>query len=76
MYYIIEADCGQPELPVNGQVSLPSTTAGSLATYICNDGHVLVGNRQRTCRSSNGTWSGAIPTCVGESKCNLTIYTL
>ena len=41
-----------------------SRTVGSTATYRCNTGYNLVGNRQRTCRS-NGQWSGEEPICEG-----------
>jgi len=47
---------------INGRVELnPNTLEGSVATYICNQGHTRIGDATRTCQS--GTWSGAEPTC-------------
>lgn len=51
----------------NGQVAI--TTAGVMtAEYRCDEGYVLVGRAQRTCRRRNGSnqWSGNQPRC--ESK--------
>ena len=46
----------------DGQVTVPTRTPGSLATYTCNSGYVLVGNDIRTCLAS-GVWSGTEPFC-------------
>ena len=52
--------------PENGQVSVEEVTFTSVATYSCDDGFMLNGNKRRTCQA-DGTWSGDNPTC-GESE--------
>ena len=55
-------DCGCLLNIINGRVELnPNTLPGSVATYICSEGHTRIGDATRTCQS--GTWSGAEPTC-------------
>ena len=39
---------------------------GTVATYSCNTGYVLVGDMTRTCDGAD-TWSGTDPTCEGEN---------
>ena len=65
-YGNIVVDCGQLQNPANGFVQIFSTTEGSTATYTCNQGFQLVGNRQRTCQN-NGQWSGQQPFCRRRS---------
>ena len=41
---------------------------GTVATYECEEGFVLVGNENRTCTEGDSTsvigeWSGGMPTC-------------
>ena len=56
-------NCGTLTNPANGQVSHPAgTTFRQTATYRCNTGYNLVGNRARTCQARR-TWSGSAPTC-------------
>ena len=43
--------------PGNGAVQV----SGIVATYSCNSGYDLRGNRRRIC--SNGVWSGSEPSC-------------
>ena len=51
----------------NGQVVIDGPTEqGTVATYSCNSGFSLVGDRQRVCTES-GAWSGIRPTCIRES---------
>ncbi|XP_077496349.1 seizure protein 6 homolog, partial [Amblyomma americanum] len=62
------AGCPSPGSIANGAVDVP---AGALVVntkvqYRCNQGYTLVGNSERTCQS-DGTWSGAEPTCQGAS---------
>ena len=43
-------------------VSFESTTFGSLATVMCDDGYILLGGDEtRICY--NGVWSDSDPTC-------------
>ena len=58
--------CGALSGPVSGQLTLTATSAGGIATYNCSEGHILVGNGERMCQC-NSQWSGAAPTCSGES---------
>ena len=48
-----------------------------MATYTCDPGYAVVGQRTRTCEDTNGgtvtmgNWSGAQPSCNGETYCSL-----
>ena len=66
-YICTVVDCGVTTLPL-GQVSVTSTTFGSVATYSCATGYDLSGPDTRVCQD-DGTWSGIELTC--ESECNL-----
>ena len=50
----------------NGGRTVDGSSPGSVATYTCNDGYVLVGDSTRTCQAT-GTWSGEDPQCVEGS---------
>ena len=57
--------CGNLSDPANGSITLTAgTTLGQTATYSCNTGYTLVGDRTRTCQAT-GEWSGSAPTCQG-----------
>ena len=58
-------DCGSLAPIPYGRVEVEGTTFGSSATYICNDGYVLVGKGIRQC-GENGHWSEVAPHCIGE----------
>ena len=58
-------DCGNPEIPANGDVRFTNTTEGSVTDYSCDEGYDLNGVTQRVCQR-NSTWSESVPTC--ESK--------
>ncbi|XP_049847226.1 uncharacterized protein LOC126299396 [Schistocerca gregaria] len=51
--------CGEPEIPVYGNV----TVDGGTATYTCDQGYKLQGVRIRVC-SVGGLWSDYQPVCV------------
>ncbi len=62
--------CPDVTVPVNGTlvISTPSPTTqplgvGTIVTYSCDPGYVLVGDLTRTCEDSGtgtiGTWSGS-----------------
>ena len=58
-------DCGPLTDPANGIVNhTAGTTSEQTATYSCNTGYNLVGERTRTCQAE-GNWSGNAPTCEG-----------
>ena len=59
-------DCGNLTSPSNGTIFFPSTIFQSVASYMCDPGHSLVGESSRTC-DGNGMWSGTAPTCEGQS---------
>ena len=60
-------DCGPPEIPQNGYVTLPSgqTHLDDYVLYSCGTGYTLEGREQRVCQE-NGLWSGDMPGCLGE----------
>lgn len=61
----IAVDCGQLVHPVDGQVNATATTFGSVASYVCREGYVIVnGSGSRTCQA-DAHWSGTRPTCKG-----------
>ena len=61
----IAVDCGPLASPADGAVDLSDGTLfDSVASYSCQDDHVLVGEANRTC-TSNGSWSGEEPMCAG-----------
>ena len=60
--------CGPLLSPVNGDVTLTGTEVGDTATYKCNFGFILEGDRFRVCESS-GDWSGQAPSCKGKVIC-------
>ena len=55
-------DCSTLENPINGVVTFANTTFGSVATYSCNRGFVLDGNKTRVCQE-DGLWSYEAPEC-------------
>ena len=61
-FSIVAVRCRRLSNPSDGSVSLSGTTAGSTATYSCDDGFTLQGRSTRTCQT-NSQWSGSAPTC-------------
>ena len=62
LYFLV--DCGEPEVPLNGTVQVDGNNLeGSVATYSCDAGHLLIGDTQRMCTSNDSIWSGAVPEC-------------
>ena len=78
-YILTEILCSEIQTFGNGTASItPSSDSfkyslGSVATYSCNTGFVLVGQKTRVCEDTNGgtvttgTWSGSTPNCEGSS---------
>lgn len=58
----LAVECGPLDYPDNGIVNIDGTRVGSVATYTCTVGFVLVGDEERTCQT-NGEWSGQEPVC-------------
>ena len=56
---------------IGGGINLLPYSLGSVATYSCNTGYVLVGQTTRVCQDTNGgTWSERAPTCEGMTNYN------
>lgn len=57
-------DCGILVPPLFGQVvTTDGSTFGSVATYICDEGHTLDGSSTRTCLTG-AEWTGEAPLCI------------
>ena len=44
------------------------TVGDGLASYSCEDGYMLLGERTRACR--DGVWRGTVPVCEGNARYN------
>ena len=67
LYYVLftvigGTGCGIPPNPLNGQVTVMSSTMGDFAVYTCDDGFILDGTNVRQCLLDN-TYAGMAPTC-------------
>lgn len=63
--------CGMPRAPANGGVLAPDYSAGTRATYFCNEGFRLSSKEvTSTVCQADGTWSShnKIPRCTGETR--------
>ena len=57
-------DCGSPNNPENGLVTVSGTTFGSTATYTCNSSdYFVLGEPTRDCLD-HGRWNCFAPTCA------------
>ena len=65
--YVLAKNCGALPNPNNGEVTYSDTTYQSVATYSCDAGFELVGDRTRTC-SAEETWTGSQPECSGRAQ--------
>ena len=63
--YTETVNCDNLANPQNGQVSQSGISAGSVATYTCSPGFILVGVEARVCQI-NGAWSGSAPACKSK----------
>lgn len=61
----LAVDCGPLTPPTNGDVLVFNTTLAHPATYSCNVGFKISGQKFRVC-TINGSWSGREPTCKGD----------
>ncbi|WAQ97902.1 CSMD3-like protein [Mya arenaria] len=59
----ILTDCGNLTSPINGDVLYTATLFDDCATYSCNDGYEVVGER-RVCCQENATWTSMDTVCI------------
>ena len=57
----INSSIGSVSIP-NGFACYDGTSAGSVATYQCDEGYTLTENTKRTCED-DGHWDGQLPSC-------------
>lgn len=70
MFFQIVILCFDLPAPENGSVIYNSgiisrRPIGSIGSYSCNTGYLLVGNVDRTCQS-DGSWNGSRSICEGK----------
>ena len=66
MFVLLGINCGDPGSVNNGMVNSNGTYVTSIATFECDDGYDLIGDRQRVCQL-DGTWSNMVPECRRKS---------
>jgi CUB/sushi domain-containing protein len=54
--------CVSLKAPLNGNITKHGVTAGSMASFTCNEGYSLIGTTSVTCQM-NYLWSNNAPTC-------------
>ncbi|XP_054274093.1 sushi, von Willebrand factor type A, EGF and pentraxin domain-containing protein 1-like [Macrosteles quadrilineatus] len=54
--------CGSPDKQLNTTIKGTDYTTGKTISYVCPEGHMLVGNANRTCQQT-GFWAGMAPSC-------------
>ena len=59
--------------PPGGHVDVPSLNPGSIATYLCDEGYILVGDSSRICDETT-VWAGHEPVCQSKYNCILLLY--
>ncbi len=67
---VILNQCESLDPPTNGRLSFipdtfPTYNAGTVVTYMCNEGWYVSGPRTRECQS-NGLWDGSPTNCLRE----------
>ena len=69
--FVVVVDCGPPPMTANGQVSAPTTTFQSMATYTCNMGYEFPSGNQQITRmcQADSTWSDSTPLCQRMQAC-------
>lgn len=60
------SSCGSPDKQINTTIVGTNYNVGSDIEYKCPEGHMLVGDKKRSC-GKKGFWSGMAPSC----KCNV-----
>lgn len=61
----VEVVCDMPNINENLIVEAGTRAVGSVATFKCAKGRIMVGNDTRVCQK-NGKWAGKNPTCRRE----------
>ena len=61
-----DLECGEPEVPAHGLVSIRTHEGVQIASYSCQDGYQLQGLTDRSCDGTG--WSGKEPVCIQSSK--------
>ena len=59
---IVAIQCEELDDPANGRVQVDGTRPGATATYLCNAGFNLIGQKTRVCQN-DGSFAGQAPTC-------------
>lgn len=60
---LINIDCGDPGTPLHSVKFYSNTTLGSVISFSCLSGYMLVGVTSIQC-NSDGKWSDALPRCL------------
>lgn len=63
------ASCGSPDKQLNTTLEGKNHSVGAQISYACPLGHMLLGDKVRTC-DTDAFWSGKAPSC----KCEYTFY--
>lgn len=62
----VPTDCGILPAPADGAVDLrDGTLYNAVATFTCNDGYRLIGDKTRRCTAKE-RWNHLTPACVNE----------
>ena len=64
LYFFTAIGCQTLRNPLNGKITISSTTTNSTAKYECNRGFRLLGDSTLVCQS-NGHWKGVVAVCEG-----------
>ena len=62
MRIFVDSSCPSPSDIVNGTFVSTGTTAGSIVTYKCHPGHILIGSNVLTCELG-GKYDHSAPSC-------------
>lgn len=72
--YTDSINCGDPSTLRNGRRFVGGTVEGSVVSFSCNSGFLLVGSDRRSCLA-NGDWSGNLPLCTSKELVNTSCHT-
>ena len=57
--------CGALPVPANGSKEVSRSNVGGVASFTCDEGYTLQGERKLVCQV-NGQWNGEVPTCAAD----------